>query len=65
LFPSDIFLESCHVNILEAWMPRFYRSLIPMARNQVGEDTVEAAWAKGREMTLAQAIDYALEPSNE
>jgi non-specific serine/threonine protein kinase len=38
-----------------------YISLIPRTRQQVGEALFEAAWKKGEEMKLEEAIEYALE----
>jgi predicted ATPase/transcriptional regulator with XRE-family HTH domain len=51
--------------LLEPAFQRFYRTLIPTVRTQLGEQAFEAAWAKGRGMTLAQAIEYALASSDQ
>lgn len=36
-----------------------YTSLIPKVRAQLGDEAFVAAWAKGRELSLAQAVEYA------
>jgi predicted ATPase len=43
----------------------FYISLIPMARDKMGHEAFEAAWAKGQGLMLEQAIEYALARADE
>jgi predicted ATPase/DNA-binding SARP family transcriptional activator len=40
---------------------RLYTSLLPTTREQLGEPTFATAWEQGREMTLAQAMTFALQ----
>jgi predicted ATPase/transcriptional regulator with XRE-family HTH domain len=43
---------------------RSYDQVVATARAQLGEEAFAAAWAEGRDMTLEQAIAYALEGSD-
>jgi non-specific serine/threonine protein kinase len=46
--------------LLEPAFQGYYHTLIPQMQAQLGDQAFEAAWAKGRKLTLAQAIEYAL-----
>ena len=45
---------------IESSREHLYASLIPIARDQIGERVFEQAWRKGREMTLNEATEFAL-----
>jgi hypothetical protein len=42
---------------------RFYTSLMPETRAQLGEEVFATTWAEGRKMNMQQAIEYALNSS--
>jgi hypothetical protein len=45
---------------LESSREHLYTSLIPQARQQIGDEAFHRAWKKGREMKLNEAIEFAL-----
>jgi tetratricopeptide (TPR) repeat protein len=45
---------------LESSREDLYTSLIPAARSQIGAEGFDKAWKKGKEMTLNEAIEFAL-----
>ena len=57
---AEKLLKVLNMPVVEPAGQSFYTSLIPTVRDQLGDEAFEAAWAKGRGLTLAQAIEYAL-----
>jgi predicted ATPase len=47
---------------LESSREDLYTSLIPAAHSQIGAEGFDKAWKKGKEMTLNEAIEFALTP---
>jgi predicted ATPase/transcriptional regulator with XRE-family HTH domain len=45
---------------IESSRAEIYTSLMPITRNQIGEEAFDQAWKRGKAMTLNEAIDYAL-----
>ena len=46
---------------LEPSRENMYTSLIPMTRSQIGEEAFDQAWKKGKDMTVQEAIEFALD----
>ena len=51
--------------ILEPSREEVYSSLIPRARQQIGEELFDQFWKKGESMELKEAIEYALQHGSE
>jgi predicted ATPase len=56
---ANLLRESMNV-ILESSREEIYTSLIPIVRDQLGNEGFDKAWEKGRSMKLPEAIDYAM-----
>lgn len=51
-------MREWHARLLEA--QRDYQSAVAAARAALGDDAFSLAWREGREMTLEDAVKYAL-----